>query len=96
MAREVRDGAFVVRSQHPRMKVSWSVTGVRHDPQSQESPIVAVQDKAGAERGHYLDPKAYGKPATDGVERVEPAGSADASAKAAKAAAGPKGLPSSR
>jgi hypothetical protein len=93
VAREVRDGAFVVRSEHPRMKVSWSVTGVRRDPQARETPIVAVQDKAGADRGRYLDPTAYGKPASDGVVGVKPLGAAAATARAAAAHGG---LPSSR
>jgi hypothetical protein len=95
VAREVRDGAFVVRSEHPRMKVSWSITGVRHDPQSRQAPIVAVQDKTGADRGHYLDPKAYGKPASDGVAGVKPLGSASTTAQAASTK-GRGGLPSSR
>jgi hypothetical protein len=74
VAREVHDGAFVIGSEHPHMKVSWSVTGVRHDPQSRQAPIVAVQDKTVADRGHYLDPKAYGKPASEGVALVKPVG----------------------
>jgi hypothetical protein len=97
VAREVRDGAFVVRSEHPNMKVSWSVTGVRHDPQSRESPIVAVKDKAGADRGHYLDPKAYGKPAADGVAQIKPVGiTGTATGRAATTTKGRTGLPSSR
>ncbi len=29
--REVRDNSFVIRTRHPHVKVSWQLTGIRHD-----------------------------------------------------------------
>jgi hypothetical protein len=63
---EVRGNAFTIRSRHGATKVSWTVTGVRVDPQARANPIVPVQPKTGEEHGRYLDPGAYGKPASDG------------------------------
>jgi dihydrofolate reductase len=60
---EVKDNAFTIRSRHGGTKVSWTVTGVRHDPQARADGITPVQAKRGADRGRYIDPKLYGKPA---------------------------------
>jgi hypothetical protein len=70
--REVADGVFVIRTQHPFTKVSWMVTGIRHDPQALKDPVLPVQEKRGAERGHYLDPSLYGHSASSAVVRRVP------------------------
>jgi hypothetical protein len=67
---------------------------VRTDPQARATPIVPTQRKRGADRGRYLAPELYGKPASAGVDRVTPVGSAGAVARSASGAAA--GLPSSR
>jgi Collagen triple helix repeat (20 copies) len=85
VAREVHDDRFVVRSEHPRTKVSWSIIGTRTDPQARATPIAPVQAKRGADRGRYLAPELYGKPASAGVDRVRPVGSAGIAARAASA-----------
>lgn len=54
------DGRFVVRSERPRTKVSWTVTGVRHDPQAKRDAIVPVTTKAKQDQRRYLDPALYG------------------------------------
>ena len=43
IAREVQDNYFTIAGGHPDMKVSWQVTGVRHDRQAKENrmPIEA-------------------------------------------------------
>lgn len=64
---EVRDGAFVVRTEHPRTKLSWTVVGERHDPQATRDGIVVEQAKTGRARGRYLDPSLYGKPQSRAV-----------------------------
>lgn len=70
VAREVgADGSFQIRSEHPRTKVSWSVIGVRKDPQARHDAITAVTAKTGKAKGRYLDPTLYGKPASQAVNR---------------------------
>jgi Collagen triple helix repeat (20 copies) len=65
------EGAFEVRTEHGDTKVSWAVTGVRHDPQAKHDALKVVQKKTGADRGKYLDPSLYGKPASQSsVKRV--------------------------
>jgi hypothetical protein len=67
--REVRDGRFVIRTEHGGTKVSWSVTGTRRDAFARTHPFRAVQAKTGAERGRYLHPELYGKPRSESVIR---------------------------
>lgn len=71
--REVRDGAFVVRTEHGDTKVSWTVTGTRRDPQARDAAIDPVTEKQGRARGRYLDPSLYGQPASRGSDaRLRP------------------------
>jgi hypothetical protein len=77
VAREVdKSGRFTIRTERPNTKVSWSVTGMRFDPQATHDAIVPVQRKVGDAIGHYLNPEAYGKPVTDGGVRLKLKGSA--------------------
>lgn len=43
-------GTFVIRSEHGDTKVSWTVTGVRKDPQAMSDPFVVEQPKGSALR----------------------------------------------
>ena len=67
--REVPAGRFVVRTEHPRTKVSWTVTGTRHDPHAQQHAIEPVTDK-GDDRGRYLEPALYGRPASRAIDEL--------------------------
>ena len=44
------------------MKVSWQVTGIRHDPYAETYRIPVEEDKPVDERGKYLHPELYGQP----------------------------------
>jgi hypothetical protein len=57
--REIRGNRFVIRTEDPRVKVSWQVTGVRHDRYANAHRVVAEEDKTGSERGRYLNPDVY-------------------------------------
>lgn len=67
---ELRDGAFRIRTDEPRVKVSWQVTGVRRDAYARAHPAPVVEQKTGAERGRYLNPEAYGRPASEGIDAL--------------------------
>lgn len=54
------------------MKVSWQVTGIRHDAYAEANRIEV--DKNAEDRGKYLHPKIYNQPETMGVnfsEKIE-------------------------
>jgi hypothetical protein len=77
IAAEIADHRFTIAGGQPGMKVSWQVTGVRHDPYAQQHRIPVEEWKPVAERGKYLHPQAYGKPAEMGVHYAPPSDPAD-------------------
>jgi collagen type VII alpha len=64
---EVSGNTFVIKTDKPNVKVSWQVTGVRQDPYADENRVVPEVEKAAEEKGKYLYPKAYGLPASMGI-----------------------------
>jgi hypothetical protein len=64
VASEISQNEFSVRTDKPNVKVSWQVTGVRHDAFAKANRIPVEVEKASADRGHYLYPEAIGQPAT--------------------------------
>jgi hypothetical protein len=64
VASEISGNKFSIRTDKPNVKVSWQVTGVRHDAFANANQIPVEVEKASADRGHYLYPEAFGQPAT--------------------------------
>ena len=71
VAEEIRGNRFQIAGGEPGMKVSWLVTGVRHDPLAVASRMVVEVDKPANEVGKYMHPEAYGMPLTAGVDYHE-------------------------
>jgi hypothetical protein len=69
---EMRDNRFTIRTNRPKVKVSWQVTGIRRDRYARAHPIQVVADKPKAEQGKYLHPELYGKPKSDGIGYRKP------------------------
>jgi hypothetical protein len=72
---EIKGNRFTIKTDKPNLKVSWQVTGVRHDPYAQAHPITAEPEKPANERGLYLHPELYGQPGSkkiDGSNRSQP------------------------
>ncbi len=57
IAREMEGNQFVIAGGKPGMKVSWQVTGVRHDAYANDHRIKVETDKPINERGTYLYPQ---------------------------------------
>lgn len=60
IAREIENSRFTIKTDKPRVKVSWQVTGVRQDAFSRAHPMQVEQDKPEEERGTYLHPAELG------------------------------------
>ena len=75
VASEISHHHFSIRTDKPNVKVSWQVTGVRHDAYAIANQIPVEVEKAAADRGHYLYPEALGQPtsARIGYEAPPPA-----------------------
>ncbi len=67
LAQEVANHQFSIAGGAPGMKVSWQVTGVRHDTYAKAYPMVVEVDKPANERGYYTHPELYGQPEERGI-----------------------------
>ena len=53
---------FTIAGGNPSQKISWQVTGIRHDPYIEQNPIVVEVEKGPntlVEKGEYLIPDVY-------------------------------------
>ncbi len=69
IAQEIADNRFQVAGGAPGLKVSWQVTGIRHDPYAEAYRIPVEQDKPAREQGTYLHPEVYGQPEELGLHQ---------------------------
>jgi hypothetical protein len=60
VASELTNGQFEIAGGSPGLKVSWQLTGIRHDPFALANPIHVEVDKDPEDAGKYLHPLAYG------------------------------------
>lgn len=65
VAREIEGNAFIVETDVPHTRVSWQVTGIRHDPFAEVHRVPVEEDKPESERGQYLHPEAYARPGAE-------------------------------
>ncbi len=68
IAQEIKDNQFVIRTDKPNVKVSWQVTGIRHDNYANKNRIPVEEYKKGNDIGKYLYPDAYGLPENMGID----------------------------
>jgi hypothetical protein len=62
IAEEIQNNRFKIAGGKPGMKVSWQVTGIRHDPWAEAHRIPVEEVKPPQEQGTYLHPELYGQP----------------------------------
>jgi trimeric autotransporter adhesin len=67
VASEIAENHFAIRTDKPNVKVSWMVTGVRHDAWADAHRIPVEELKEGKERGLYLHPELFGAPADQSI-----------------------------
>jgi hypothetical protein len=73
VAQEVVDNRFKIAGGTAGLKVSWQVTGVRHDAWAEANRPLVEEPKPASERGYYMHPAAYGLPKDRDVEIVRAA-----------------------
>jgi hypothetical protein len=71
VAEKVKGNRFKIAGGQAGMEVSWQLTGVRKDAYAEKNRIRVEEMKPVAERGSYLHPEAFGKPAEKSVERAD-------------------------
>ena len=65
IAREVQDNRFKISGGRPHGKVSWQVTGIRHDAWAKAHRSPVEQNKSAEERGKYMYPEGFGHSGQD-------------------------------
>ncbi len=70
VAREIEGNAFLIAGGTPGLKVSWQVTGIRHDRWAEAHRIPVEEDKAEEDRGFYLHPEVWDAPPERGIDAV--------------------------
>jgi trimeric autotransporter adhesin len=76
VADEIANHRFTIKTDKPRVKLSWQVTGIRQDAWPNKHRIKVEEEKPDAERGYFLHPELYDQPEDMHVEwarRPEPA-----------------------
>ncbi len=61
VAREIFNNRFQIAGGKAGQKISWQVTGIRHDPWAEQYRVPVEEFKSAQERGRYLHPQLYGK-----------------------------------
>lgn len=69
VAREIESNKFLIRTSHPRTKVSWRVEATRNDLWTRAHGFRAEQSKEDGLKGKYLHPELYGKSSEQGLLR---------------------------
>ncbi|MDX2118859.1 MAG: hypothetical protein SFY96_11810 [Planctomycetota bacterium] len=67
VVRKINDNRFTVRTSRGGVEVSWQVTGIRKDAWAEKNRIPNTVEKPAVDRGRYLHPEAFGKPASQSV-----------------------------
>lgn len=73
ISEEIKDNQFTIQTDQPQVKVSWQVTARRNDPYMRAHPFQAELAKTREEQGKYVDPLAYGQPASASIMKTPPA-----------------------
>jgi hypothetical protein len=72
VAEEISGNRFAIAGGDPGMKVSWQVTGIRHDRYAEEYPIVVEEAKRSEDLGKYSHPELYGRSIEEAIGYVTP------------------------
>jgi hypothetical protein len=67
VSQEISNDQFTIKTDQPRVKVSWQVTGIRRDPWAVANRIAVEEEKAAKDKGRYLHPELWGRPKEEQV-----------------------------
>ena len=65
--REIANNRFTIKTNKPLVRVSWQVTGIRHDAYANQYRIPVEEEKASGEQGYYLHPEVFGQPESKSI-----------------------------
>ena len=60
VSKKIRNNQFEIRTDKPKIEVSWQVTGIRHDTYAEKNRIPVEELKKNEEIGKYIYPEGFG------------------------------------
>jgi hypothetical protein len=73
VAKKISANRFGIRTNKPKVEVSWQVTGIRRDAYAITYRIPVEEDKAAGEQGYYLHPEVFGQPESKSISSASKA-----------------------
>jgi hypothetical protein len=70
ISEEISSNHFIIQTNQPNVKVSWQVTGIRHDKYADAHRIVAEVEKEPEFKGYYLHAKEWGQPESKSIDAL--------------------------
>ncbi|MBK6978703.1 MAG: hypothetical protein IPH28_17740 [Cytophagaceae bacterium] len=67
ISEEIVKNSFSIKTDKPNIKVSWQVTGIRHDAFAEQNRIITEVQKNSNEKGKFLHPEAFKKTSNMGI-----------------------------
>jgi hypothetical protein len=67
IAEEITGNRFRIAGGTPAARVSWTVTGIRHDAYANAHRLKVEEEKPAKQRGKYLHPDLFGQPASQAI-----------------------------
>jgi hypothetical protein len=71
VGQEIMGNRFTIKTDKAGVKVSWQVTGIRHDAYADAHRIQVEEDKPLQEQGHYLHPELFGQPGSKRISYAQ-------------------------
>ena len=68
VSEKIQGNRFAIRTDKPKVEVSWQVTGIRQDAWANAHRIPVEEPKGPEEQGFYLHPELYGAPEEKSIE----------------------------
>ncbi len=67
IGQKLSNNRFTIKTDKPNVEVSWQITGIRQDAWANQNRIPIEENKKVTEKGKYLTPESFGKPAERGI-----------------------------
>ena len=71
ISNEIESNQFEIMTDKPNVKVSWQVTGIRHDAYAKKNRIQVEVDKEPENKGKYLNPEAFNLPREKAIGSIK-------------------------
>jgi hypothetical protein len=72
VTKEIETNKFEIKTSLPNIKVSWQVTGIRHDEYANANRIENEKNKAPEHIGKYIHPELFNQPKEKGILYIDP------------------------